>query len=225
MSTPSDPGENASRYVDELDEAVFGMENPDVPAPRNAVSDATGYAPDARPSAPRATTGSATGGTDPPPQNSTRPDVPLPAKTGAAPDTAGRPATASTNTATEDHADIEPRARQMNSIDLTAYILESRDRTVNCVMVLLASAVLLTAIAVAVQLVSSRLSPGFIVGLTSAGTVVVAVLAAKRSTKKRREADKRSRPADSKKVPDREPPPRLPGNGHGNGPRQAGAGR
>ena len=61
MSTPSDPGENASRYVDELDEAVFGMENPDVPAPRNAVSDATGYAPDARPSAPRATTGSATG--------------------------------------------------------------------------------------------------------------------------------------------------------------------
>ena len=41
----------------------------------------------------------------------------------------------------------------MNSIDLTAYILESRDRTVNCVMVLLAWAVLLTAIAVAVQLV------------------------------------------------------------------------
>ena len=33
MSTPSNPGENASRYVDELDEAVFGMENPDVPAP------------------------------------------------------------------------------------------------------------------------------------------------------------------------------------------------
>ncbi len=221
MSTPSDPGDNASRYVDDLEEAVFGVENPDVPAPRNAVGDATGDALDARPPASRATTGAATEDTDPPPQNSTRPDIPLPAETGAAPGTAGRPATASTNPLTEYPADIEPRARPMNSIDLTAYILASRERTVNCVMILLASAVLVTAVAVAVQLVSSRLSPEFIVGLTSAGTVVVAVLAGKRSAKKRRAADKRSRPADSKKVPDPEPPPRLSGNGHGTARRQA----
>ena len=52
-------------------------------------------------------------------------------------------------------------------------------------------------------------------GLTSAGTVVVAVLAAKRSTKKRREADKRSRPADSKKVPDGNPLPGYPVMGAG----------
>ena len=66
MSTPSYPGENASPYVDELEEAVFGVENPDVPAPRTAASDVTGYALDARPSAARATAGSATEGTDRP---------------------------------------------------------------------------------------------------------------------------------------------------------------
>lgn len=220
MSTPSDPGENASPYVDELEEAVFGVENPDVPAPRTAVGDVTAYALDPRPSGPRATAGSATEDANLPPRDSRRPDTPLPpvpVKTGSASDTARWQATARRNAATEDPADIEPRVRQMNSIGLTAYILESRDRTVNLVMILLASAVLMSAIVVAIQTVSSRLNPVFIVGLTSAGTVVVAVLAGKRSAKKRREADKRSRPTDGKKVSDSKTPPRLSGNGHATG--------
>ena len=91
-------------------------------------------------------------------------------------------------------------------------------------MLLLAWAALVTAIAVAIQIASSRLNPVFVVGLTSAGTVVVAVLAGKRSAKKRRKADKRSRPAGSKKVPDSKAPPRLSGNGHATVPRRAEAG-
>ena len=47
-------------------------------------------------------------------------------KTGTASDTARWQAAAGRNVATEDPADIEPQAGQMDGIGLTAYILASR---------------------------------------------------------------------------------------------------
>ena len=91
----------------------------------------------------------------------------------------------------ENHPYVEPRSREMDGIDLSTYVLSSRYVTLNFVMILLASAVLVAAIAFGFLIVGSHANPGFVVTLTSAGTV--AVTGAARAAKKRRQARQKLR--------------------------------
>lgn len=89
----------------------------------------------------------------------------------------------------QDHAGVAPRARKMDPIDLSTFIVDSRYRTLNVVMILLASAVLVAIVAAAILVAVSRMNPESTVGLTGAGTVIFSVLALRRSARKRRQED------------------------------------
>jgi hypothetical protein len=93
---------------------------------------------------------------------------------------------------TEVEGDIRPMARKMDPIDLSTYILASRYRTINAVLVLLALAVCVGALALGSH---SNTIP--IISLTSACTVAVTfgVSAAKR----RRERRHAPKPGDATK--------------------------
>jgi hypothetical protein len=85
------------------------------------------------------------------------------------------------------HSPIEPRARHMSGIDFSAYVVSSRYVTLNLIMILLASAVLVAAFLLGILAVDTHANPGFTVGLTSAGTVAVTALAGAKTIKKRRQ--------------------------------------
>lgn len=107
------------------------------------------------------------------------------------------------NAQRDDH-DIEPRPRKMDPIDLSAYIVASRYRTFNLVMILLASAACVAAVAFGFLIIYSHANPGFTIGLTSAGTVAITVAAATRTVKRRREKPQQSQAngADPKDTPE-----------------------
>lgn len=82
-----------------------------------------------------------------------------------------------------DRFPVEPRARQMNTLDFGTFVLSSRYATVNLVMILLASAAIVAAFAILA--IYSHLTLGFTVGLTSAGTVAVTAIMRNRAAKRR----------------------------------------
>lgn len=76
----------------------------------------------------------------------------------------------------------QPKTGTMNGFDLWAYILDSRHRTINVVLILLALAVCIAAAAF-----GSHNNPVFTISLTSASTVATVLgLSAARNRKKRR---------------------------------------
>jgi hypothetical protein len=83
--------------------------------------------------------------------------------------------------------DVKPMARNMDPIDLGIYILASRYRTINAVLVLLAVAVCVAALAF-----GSHNNPISIISLTSAGTVAVTLGVS--AVKKRHERRQDSKP-------------------------------
>jgi hypothetical protein len=117
-------------------------------------------------------------------------------------------AVARTRGRNRDHGGIGPRARKMDPIDLYTFILDSRYRTVNAVMILLASAVLAVVIAAAVLVMGARMNPVSTVGFTGAGTVIVSVLTVGRSVRKRRQEDQAQQADDDAGSPNGKRHPR-----------------
>lgn len=88
-----------------------------------------------------------------------------------------------------DHVPVRPQARQMNGIDFGTYVVSSRYVTVNLVMILVASAVLVAALTLGFLIVDSHATLGFTVGLTSAGTVLVTAITRRWAAGKRRKGE------------------------------------
>jgi len=96
---------------------------------------------------------------------------------------------------------LEPQARKMDTIDFSTFVVSSRYVTLNLVMILLASAVLVAAFSLGILAIDSHARPGFTVGITSATTVLVTVAAGSRAVKRRHGRRKTQRGGRSKKSP------------------------
>jgi hypothetical protein len=93
---------------------------------------------------------------------------------------------ASRDTQRERHRNVAPQARNMNVIDFLTYVASSPLTSFTFVMILFASAILVTTVVLAIAVVASHIhigvttpftNAGLTVGLTSAGTVIVATTA------------------------------------------------
>jgi hypothetical protein len=212
VSTPSDSDENAPLPMEEPQGSGRDVEKLDIPPPRSASGDLTERVIGGRQNIDSKAVDPSTTEAHPPSESPAPPQIaPFPARPveaaalAAALASLASDALGGRNVEREDYRHVEPRARQMNGIDFSTFVVASRYHTVNLVMILLASAILVAAFALGIFFIDSYTNPGFTVGLTSAGTVAVSVAAARRRLQARRESQADG--GSAKDGPETESPP------------------
>jgi hypothetical protein len=101
------------------------------------------------------------------------------------------------NANNQGHSDVEPKPREMDVIDLGTFVVASRYRTLNVVMILLA-----VAVCVAAWALGSHSNLVFTVSITSASTAAVALGVSAAKQRRARHKDSKADTNDTKHGPE-----------------------